>query len=454
MPIAKRNRLVIVLASVFVLALAGIIAVYVGRLPMSLELDIRGSRGAIPKAAAVLTPIKRGAADWPCWRGPNGDGKSTVTGIRKDWAGGLNKLWEVDYLCQGKESSTWSAPAVQGNRLVVPGRDESKDIVFCLDPNNGDLLWLGSYKAKASTRHGSGPRAASYIDGDRVYTFGRSGNLACWLLDDGELLWKRNVSDIGGKTPKWGYSSSPLVYDDKVVIQGGGTALVAAYDKMTGEPAWKSLEGEGGYAAPALINIGAKTGLLIFHGTGLSCLDPRDGTEFWSVPWETKYNVNATTPAVSENVVFITSGYNTGCQALRAGDAEAEVVWTSKVIASHHSDPIIIDGFIYGYSGQSNQNRGHFKCVKLDDGTEKWRTAKIGWGTTLHVDGHLLCMDNKGSLFLVKPDPEAFRKVTEFKHALGDVKHPAWTIPVVANGRLYLRYMQRLVCYSLTDGQD
>ncbi|NOR66940.1 MAG: hypothetical protein GQ528_06265, partial [Woeseiaceae bacterium] len=109
------------------------------------------------------------------------------------------------------------------------------------------------------------------------------------------------------------------------------------------------------------------------------------------------------------------------------------------------------DGFIYGYSGQSNQNTGHFKCVKLDDGTEKWSTDKLGWGTTLYVDGHLLCMDNEGSLFLVKPDQDALLVVTQFNNALGGIDHPAWTIPVVANGKLYLRYMQRLICYSLDD---
>jgi hypothetical protein len=130
------------------------------------------------------------------------------------------------------------------------------------------------------------------------------------------------------------------------------------------------------------------------------------------------------------------------------------VLWTSKVLASHHSDPFILDGFIYGYSGQSNQNKGYFKCIKLDDGTEKWSTDKLGWGTVLHVDGHLLCMDNEGNLFLIKPNTDDVQIVTEFEGALGDIDHPAWTIPIVANGKLYLRYMQRLLCYALVNSND
>ncbi|KPK36869.1 MAG: hypothetical protein AMJ65_15645 [Phycisphaerae bacterium SG8_4] len=412
------------------------------------EQDIVGPVGVIPVQTAVLSPPAQGPADWPCWRGLSGDGKSTVTGIAKDFSG-LKKLWEVDYLCQGRQSATWSAPAVRGNRLIVPGRSSSEDLIFCLDPNNGELLWLGSYKARAGRSHGPGPRATPYIDDDRVYTFGRSGDLACWNLNDGKLLWKRNVNDAGGETPKWGHSSSPLVYGDKVLVQGGGSARALAYEKMTGEVVWKAGKGDAGYAAPAIVNMGDKVGLLIFHGTGLACLDPDGGNEFWSVPWKTSYNVNATTPVSSDGIVLITSGYGTGCQALKVGDAGADVLWRSKVIAAHHSDPFIIDGFIYGYSGQSNQNKGHFKCVKLDDGTEKWSTDKLGWGTTLYVDGHLLCMDNKGNLFLVKPDREALLLVTQLNNALGDIDHPAWTIPVVANGKLYLRYMQRLICYSL-----
>ena len=212
MPTQQRSRLVIIAVVIFVLGLAGIIVLRFrrhGQRDMNLELDVAGPLRAIPEASGILSPVARGAADWPCWRGGNGDGKSTVRGIRKDWSEGLKRLWQVDYLCQGKESATWSAPAVQGNRLVVPGRDQKSDIVFCLDPNNGSLLWVESYQAETGTSHGPGPRATPYIDDDRVYTYGRSGDLACWRLENGELLWKHNVGEIGGKTPKWGLSSSP-----------------------------------------------------------------------------------------------------------------------------------------------------------------------------------------------------------------------------------------------------
>jgi outer membrane protein assembly factor BamB len=333
--------------------------------------------------------------------------------------------------------------------LVVPGRDSKKDLVFCLDPQNGKVIWVGSYKAKANSNHGPGARATPFIDEEHVYTFGRSGDLVCWKLEDGQLIWRQNVEDEGGKEPTWGHSCSPLVYQDKIIVQGGGKALVIAYDKMTGNVIWKSMEGKAGYAAITLMEAAGAEKLLIFYGTGLMCLQPNDGSNIWSFLWQTSYDVNATTPVTSGSIIFITSGYNTGCQALKIEDEGVNPLWRSKVIASHHSDPAIINGYIYGYSGQSNQNKGLFKCVDLESGEEKWSTGEIGWGTAVYVDGHLLCMDIKGNLFLVKPDPNGFNKVAELRDALGDVSHPAWTIPVIANGRLYLRYMQRLLCYDL-----
>ncbi len=448
----KKKRLVIGLSLAAILIAAGLFVAKKALVALRGEEMLSGLEEDIPQPTGPSEPINTGQADWPCWRGPDGDGISPVVGIRTDWSGGLKKRWEVNFLCQGSRSATWSAPVVRGNRLIVPGRDESNDLIFCLDPETGALIWMQSYSAVILTpKHGPGSRATPCIDDDRVYTFGQRGDLACWQLADGAPLWKSRVGKAGGEMPRWGHSSSPLVYEDKVFVQGGGQALVVAYDKMTGKLAWKALEGPAGYAAITALRLGEATKLLVFHGTGLACLDPADGTVLWQVPWETSYNVNATTPVVAGQTIFITSGYRTGCQALRAEADTVEPLWTSKVIASHHSDPAMIDGFLYGYSGQSNQNSGRFKCVELASGTEKWTTNKIGWGTLADVDGHLICQDIKGNLFLVKPDPNAFQKVAEMPRALGKVTSPAWTGPTVANGKLYLRYMQRLTCYDLID---
>ncbi|MFC1479315.1 PQQ-binding-like beta-propeller repeat protein [Planctomycetota bacterium] len=411
---------------------------------------IAGEKGVIPEQKSELKLLTKGDSDWVSWRGRDESNQSSA-GITTDWSGGLKMLWAADYLCQDDKSSTWSAPVIQGNRLVVMGRDKENDLVFCLDPESGNLLWQGSYKKEASTSWGSGPRATCYIDDDCVYSFGKSGDLVCWKLLDGKKLWHKNVEDEGGQNPRWGHSSSPLVFGSIVIVQGGGTARTIAYDKIKGDVAWKLGSGSAGYAAVTHMELDGKKILLSFHGKGLSGIDPEKGEEIWDVPWKTPNDVNATTPVSSGNAVFISSGYGTGCGLVKIKGNEASLAWKNRVIASHHSDPYIIDGYIYGYSGQSFQNKGVFKCVELETGKEKWSVKKAGWGTCLLADGYLLCMDIKGNLVLVKPDPEKFIKVTEMKKALGNIKGPVWTKPVVANGRLFLRFKQKLVCYRIKE---
>lgn len=412
--------------------------------------ELSGTTDTIPEViSAGQEPLVKGDADWISWQGANGDNRSEVTGITKDWSGGLKKLWEVNYLCQENSSAAWSAPVIRGNRLIVCGRDSENDLVFCLDTEDGSLLWLGSYAAEANTSHGSGPRATPYIDDDRVYTFGRSGDLVCWSLLDGEELWTTNVTFEGGEAPQWGFASSPLVMGDRVMVQAGGSARTVAYDKMTGKVLWKSGNGVAGYAAITKMDIDGEPVILSYHGKGLAAIDPENGDELWNVPWETSFDVNATTPITTGDSVFITSGYKTGGMMLKANRTGAEPLWQTQTMASQHSDPFFIGGFLYGYSGDSSQNKGSFKCIDPKNGAEKWATNDMGWGKCVFADDHLLCLDIKGNLFLMKPDPDKFVKISELRKALGDVRGPVWTKPVLANGRFYLRFKQRLVCYDI-----
>lgn len=412
------------------------------------KVEDSGEHVPVASDAAVL-PLTIGAADWPCWRGANGDGRSTMTGVSTDWSNGLEKKWEVDYLCQGGETATWSAPVVQGNRLVVMGRDSTNDLVFCLHAEDGGLIWKSSYPAAASKSYGTGSRATPWIDDDRVYTFGRSGDLVCWNLLDGKKRWHQNVHNEGGEETGWGHSSTPLVFESIIVVNAGGTARTIAYNKMDGTVIWKSGAGPAGYSAVTKMLMDGDPVILAYHGDGLAALHPSDGTILWDTSWETRSDVNASTPVVTGDKIFITSSYGKGGQLLKVDREGVEVQWKNKAIASHHSDPFIIDGHIYGYSGMSMQNRGKFKCVDLESGIEKWSTRDMGWGTCVHVDGYILCSDIKGNLFLMKPNPNEFTLVTHLPKALGKVRGASWTTPVLANGNLYLRFKEKLVCYDI-----
>lgn len=438
-----------------ILAIVAVILVAVAYIGYMAYQSIMGSEPLsgklenIPSNANSIPAVTTGDADWTNWRGENFEGKSATKGIQTDWSNGLKQLWSVNYLCQDQGTAAWSSPIIQGNRLVIPGRDEKNDLVFCINADSGELIWKGSYEAEASSSHGPGARATPFISENKVYTFGRSGDLVCWQLEDGKMLWRKNVKDEGGAEPQWGFSTTPLVLDNKVIVQGGGKALVIAYDKLTGDVVWKSMEGDAGYAAAIPMNINNDTKLLVYQASGLSCLNATDGKHLWTAPWPTDYGVNATTPIVFNDIVFHSSGYNMGCEALKVTDNGYTVLWKNNLIEAQHSDPILIDGYLYGYSGESSRNNGQFKCIELATGKEMWNTSEVGQGTATYADGHIICLDIKGNIFLIKPDPSQFIKSGELKQALKDVKNPAWTVPVIANGKLYLRYLQQLVCYYL-----
>jgi len=443
----KTWRIILGILAVLIIAV-GIFAYKIFKTVAGSE-EIYGQQGTIPEALKAIPAINTGNADWPNWRGPNFDGKSDLKGIKTDWSKGLTKLWEVDYLCQGKSTASWAAPVIQGNRLIVPGRDEKNDLVFCINSEDGKLIWNGTYESESGDSHGPGPRATPAINDNKVYTYGRSGDLACWQLLDGKLLWKKNVKEIGGEEPDWGLSSTPLILDDKVIVQGGGKALVVAYNKLNGEIVWKSMKGPSGYSAAVAAEVDSTKILLIYHGTGLACLNPENGKEIWNIPWTTEYGVNASTPAIEKNIVFHTSGYGKGSQAINISNGKGKVIWTNVDFAAQHSDPIIIDGYVYGYSGESSSMKGDFKCIDLMTGKEMWTTKELGMGTSIFVDGYIVCLDIKGNLHLIKPELKGLNLVGSIDDVITDVTHAAWTAPVIANGKLYIRYIQKLICYDL-----
>ena len=408
---------------------------------------IGGIITTIPEKTISVDFSERGSSDWNCWQGPNFDKKSIFTGIKKDWTSGLKKAWEVNFLCQDDQTASWSSSVIQGNVLIVPGRDKKNDLLFCLSSETGELIWKGAYEADTKTNHGPGARATPAIDNDRVYTYGRNGDLVCWNLSDGRLLWHKKVNDIGGVEPDWGYSSSPLVYGNKVVVQVGGKTMATAFNKLTGDVLWNAGSGKGGYAP--LNYFKSDSTLTLFSGEALSGVNPETGAVIWSLPWIVNYNVNASLPVSEGNIIFVTSGYGKGCMAVKVENHKATVLWESKAIEGMHSDPVIVNGYVYGYSGNSSSIRGTLVCLRLSDGKEMWKSGLAGNGTFAYADGHLVCLDIKGNLHLVEANPKKFVKTGEMKNAIPDVKHPAWTAPVIANGKLYLRYLQSLICYNL-----
>ncbi|MBN1781139.1 PQQ-like beta-propeller repeat protein [bacterium] len=407
----------------------------------------------IPPATKNPPAVVTEPAGWPCWKGPMHDDSSPIRNIRKDWSKGLPEVWSVDYLCKGAKSMSWSAPAIQGNRLVVPGRDEKHDLLFCLDPEDGRLIWIKKYEAPAGNNYGQGHRATPAIDGDQVTTVSREGLIRCHTLFDGTLIWSNRLTDLGCIPPEWGISGSPLVWNDRVILHAGGEALAVALDKTDGHVLWKSAAGKGSYTSPVLLKWQNRELVVLYHPEGVSFIDPATGDFVYQLGLD-KDNTDMTcvTPVIDGSRIFVSALRGGQSVLIRMEDSGPEIVWRSRDILAYHTNPFIIGNHIYSYSGMTLDNKmGRFVCVSLETGKTAWKTGDLGMGTTIFADGHFICLDLRGTLFLVKPDPERFDPVTEFAAAMPDVKKRVWTKPVIAGDNIYLRHGNRLICYRLKD---
>ncbi|MBN1464903.1 PQQ-binding-like beta-propeller repeat protein [candidate division KSB1 bacterium] len=409
----------------------------------------------IPEPKGALPVIRSDSTGWPSWKGMSHNNHAAPTKIITDWSNGLELLWKVEYLCRGEQSITWSCPAISGNHLIVPGRHDSTDVIFCLDPQRGHLLWSFRYDAPvANSSFGEGPRATPTIDGDLVYVLSRGGQLFCLRLQDGTEKWHRNYLDMGGEEPKWGFAASPVVYGNSLVVQVGGQALVWGLDKQTGETLWQSEPAPDSYSTPAVIQHRGETILLVVGGQDFFALDANTGATLWKTPWAVQNNINICTPVYSpqHGIAIITSWYNKGTQATHIiGRDSAEILWHTNALNAHQTDPIIVGDYIYGFSGMSAHNNDEFKCLNIHTGEEQWTSSAIGSGQFIFVDPFFLSIDIKGNLYLLLPSPVELTIITSIKNLVSTDNARLWTKPIIAQGNLYLRYANQLYCYRIAN---
>jgi outer membrane protein assembly factor BamB len=380
------------------------------------------------------------AVDWPQWRGINRDGISSEEISPASWGkDGPKQLWR-------KEVGTGvSSVVVRGGHLYTMGNKGGTDVVFCLDASTGAEIWRHTYSQGVEARQfEGGPAGTPTVDGDRVYTLSHEGDLFCLSAASGKVLWSKNLQkDFGGIRQKWGYSGSPLVDGDLVILDAGGPgASTVALDKITGAVKWKAGNDGAGYSSPVAFDLGGVRSIVIFKADALVGLNSANGQELWRYPWQTKYDVNAPTPIVSDNKIFITSGYDTGCALLQVRPGKVTEIWRNKNLRSQLASPVLVQGYIYGIDG--NVGKGELRCLELANGAIKWK-QKIGGGTLIAAGGYLLVLSERGELIVVEASPTNYREVARAQVLGGH----CWVTPAVANGKIYCKNNQgSLVCLA------
>jgi outer membrane protein assembly factor BamB len=410
-----------------------------------------GRCGAIaPLLFCMLGAALAAPADWPQFRGPNRDNISPDTGLVKQLpAGGPPLLWKATGLGTG-----YSDVSIVGNRIYTIGENKETSSVIALDAADGKLVWSAKVGKPGAPGNPEffGPRGTPTVSGGLVVALGQWGDLVAVDASSGKELWRKHYDqDFGGKRPSWGYSESPLIDGDQVVITpGGAEGSIVALNKKTGAVLWRSK----GFADPPcyssliIAEIGGVRQYVQLTDRHVVGIATADGKVLWTAPRPGRVAV-IPTPIYSDGFVYVTSGYGVGCNLFHVtaegGNFTAKEVYANKVMANHHGGVIKVGDFVYGYS----DGKG-WTCQDFKTGEAKWQEKeKLGKGAIACADGHFyLRTEDKGTMALIDATPEGYRELGRFEQP-DRSKDKAWTHPVICGGKFYLRDQDLLLCYNL-----
>jgi outer membrane protein assembly factor BamB len=381
------------------------------------------------------------AIGWPGFRGSRRDG--VVAGVRlaTDWtASPPVVLWRRPI------GPGWSSFAVLGDVLYTQEQRGDEEIVSAYRVSTGEPVWMHRDPARFyETNGGAGPRSTPAIGNGRIYSLGATGILNALDAADGRMVWSRNAAAAAGvAVPIWGFSGSPLVVDDLVIVSIAGT--LAAFDLATGAPRWHSGGGDG-YSSPQLVTIDGVTQILFMGGTGTTSISPADGKPIWTHPWPAGSGAPIVQPAIMpEGDVLLADGGLSGIRriAVAHGPDGWNVVerWTSNRLKPYFNDFVVHDSYGYGFDGAI------LACINLQDGSRAWKGGRYGQGqlVLLPDQGLLLVLSEEGELVLVQASPGQFKEIARAPGINGKT----WNHPVLVGDILLVRNGEEMAAFRLT----
>jgi outer membrane protein assembly factor BamB len=296
---------------------------------------------------------------------------------------------------------------------------------------------------------GDGPRGTPTVDGDRVYAEGGNGDVTCLEAATGKTIWSTNLSsDLGGGRPGWGYSESPLIEGNLVVVTPGGRqGTLAALNKYTGEVVWRSTDNLEGahYSSPVVANIGGVRQIVQFASRSLFGVTADGGRLLWSYSAANNGTANIATPIVDGDHVFASSAYGTGGGLAKivagGGKQQAEEVYFEGKMANHHGGIVKVGAHMYGFGN------GGLICMDYLSGRIAWQARSVGKGSLVVADDMLYLLGEGHEVALAEVSPAEYRERGRFK--IPTYGRPSWAHPVVAGGRFYIRDQHALTAYDV-----
>ena len=399
--------------------------------------------------AEPAEPIVAAENDWTAFRGPNRDAVLHGVKLAADWVKSPPKeIWRQ------RIGPGWASITAVGNLIFTQEQRDDMEAVVAIDAATGKEVWSHEDKTRFSEElGGDGPRATPTFADGYLYTLGATGILNCLNAADGSLVWTRNIADdSGAKIPEWGFSSSPLVVDGRVVVFAGGPEdqSLLAYDSKTGDPAWNVASGGHSYSSPQLASFGGVQQVLYLSDREFTAADPVTGERLWGFPaGQVRTGMPATQPnLISPNEVMIafTEAGGTMLLELEPGaegkEWSVEPKWQSRYLKPYFNDYVRYKDAVYGFDGDI------FACIDLKTGKRNWKKGRYGAGQVLLIadQGLLLVLSEEGEAILVEANPDDLKEVARFPVLEGKT----WNHPAIVGNRLYVRNAEEIACYELT----
>jgi outer membrane protein assembly factor BamB len=390
---------------------------------------------AVPPPAA----LEGTEPEWPGFRGPNRDGVIRGVTLETDWSVSPPvKLWRRPV------GPGWSSFAVHGDRFYTQEQRGRDEIVSCYAVTTGKPIWRHRDAARFwESNAGPGPRGTPTLHGHRVFAFGATGIVNALEARDGRVEWSRNAAtDTGTEVPYWGFASSPLVVEDRVIVAAAGSLI--AYDRATGEVRWSRPARGDCYSSPHLLTIGGVAQVLLQNRAGAISVAPGDGALLWEHAWKGMPIVQPARAANGDILLSVDdrSGIRRIAVARGPGGWAVEERWTSARVKPYFNDSAVHRGHVYGFTGRA------LACLDAENGARKWKGGRYGRGQLVLLADQdlLLVLSDRGELALVKAVPDRFTELARFSAIEGKT----WNHPVLVGDVLLVRNAEEMAAFRLT----
>lgn len=401
--------------------------------------------------AAITLAVGAQAGDWPQFRGPNGDGVAEGSGFPRTWDADENIKWKINLPDPGAGS-----PIVSAGRVFLSSATESgrKRSLLCFDRLDGKQLWERTVEFGEDTTHGKNPFGSTTpaADGQHVVVWHSSAGLYCYDFS-GQELWSR---DLGEFRHIWGYGSSPIILDDKVVLQcgPGERVFLTAIDLTSGKTIWetdepyagdKSPDDVGSWSTPVVAQVDGQQQIICATSTKVGGYDPDSGDLLW---WcdglsGSRYDAVSSCPLISEGICFAMADLRGPSMGFKLGGkgniTESNRLWhVEKRNPNSVGTGIMVGGHIY----RPNSGPGTIECLEAETGESVWKNrAKDHWSSMVLADGHIFALSQRGTTVVFKPNPQEFEEIAS--NDLGGITNAT---PAFSDGQIFVRSEEYLYC--------